>query len=179
MIRKDAIRLISKEKCQIRDNALEAARVAANKKMNKIVPETSYKLTVKLYPHTVISENKMLAAAGADRLQEGMRRAYGKPMGLAARVKIGTVLYEISTYERFTADAKRALKTASSKPSEKSKRKVSLIQLKIYFLISLLCLLVLFLLYLILQRVLLCLVSPLNSDVNKKFFLQDPLLMIL
>ena len=109
------IRLISKEKCQIRDNALEAARVAANKKMNKIVPETSYKLSVKLYPHTVISENRMLATAGADRLQEGMRRAYGKPMGLAARVKIGTVLYEISTYERFTADAKRALKTASSK----------------------------------------------------------------
>ena len=42
------IRLISKEKCQIRDNALEAARVSANKKMNKFVPETSYKLSVKL-----------------------------------------------------------------------------------------------------------------------------------
>ena len=109
------IQLVAKEKCQIRDNALEAARVGANKKMNKVIPETSYRLSVKLYPHTIISENKMIAAAGADRLQEGMRRAYGKPCGHAARVNIGSVIYEIRTYEKHIPQAKRALKTASSK----------------------------------------------------------------
>ena len=109
------IQLISKEKCQIRDNALEAARVGANKKMNRVIPETSYQLSVRIYPHTIISENKMIAAAGADRLQEGMRNAYGKPMGHAARVNIGSIIYEIRTYEKHIPEAKRALKTASSK----------------------------------------------------------------
>ena len=109
------IQLVSKEKCQIRDNALEAARVGSNKKMNKVVPETNYQLSVRLYPHTIISENKMIAAAGADRLQEGMRNAYGKPMGHAARVNIGSIIYEIRTYEKHIPEAKRALKTASSK----------------------------------------------------------------
>ena len=109
------IQLVSKEKCQIRDNALEAARVGANKKMNKVVPETNYQLSVRRYPHTIISENKMIAAAGADRLQEGMRNAYGKPMGHAARVNIGSIIYEIRTYEKHIPEAKRALKTASSK----------------------------------------------------------------
>ena len=44
----------SKEMAQIRDNAIEAARVAANKKMNPI-GEDNYRLTVKQYPHVIIS----------------------------------------------------------------------------------------------------------------------------
>ena len=109
------LQLISKEKSQIRDNAIEAARVSANKSLTKHIGETSYKLSVRLYPHVVISENRMLATAGADRLQEGMRRAYGKPIGSAARVKIGSVIFEVNTYKQFLNEAKKALKTASSK----------------------------------------------------------------
>ena len=37
----------------------------------------------------------MLSCAGADRLQTGMRGAYGKPQGLVARVKIGQPLMSI------------------------------------------------------------------------------------
>ena len=33
----------------------------------------------------------MIATAGADRLQEGMRRAFGKATGLAARIQPGQV----------------------------------------------------------------------------------------
>ncbi|MBE18565.1 MAG: 50S ribosomal protein L16 [Thaumarchaeota archaeon] len=109
------LQLISKEKSQIRDNAIEAARVSANKSLTKHIGETSYRLSVKLYPHVVISENRMLATAGADRLQEGMRRAYGKPIGLAARVNIGSVILEVNTYKEFFNEGKNALKTASSK----------------------------------------------------------------
>ena len=109
------LQLISKEKSQIRDNAIEAARVSANKSLTKHIGETSYRLSVRLYPHVVISENRMLATAGADRLQEGMRRAYGKPIGLAARVNIGSVIFEVNTYKEFLNEGKNALKTASSK----------------------------------------------------------------
>jgi len=109
------LQLISKEKSQIRDNAIEAGRVSANKSLTKHIGESSYRLSVKLYPHAVISENRMLATAGADRLQEGMRRAYGKPIGSAARVNIGSVIFEVNTYKQFLTEAKKALKTASSK----------------------------------------------------------------
>ncbi len=104
----------SKEMAQIRDNAIEAARVAANKKMNP-VGEENYHLTVKQYPHVIISENKMIATAGADRLQEGMRRAYGKPIGRAARVDPQTVIMFIETLKKHLPEAKQALKTAGSK----------------------------------------------------------------
>ena len=42
----------------------------------------------------LLRENKMIATAGADRLQEGMRRAFGKATGLAARVERGKTIYE-------------------------------------------------------------------------------------
>lgn len=43
----------------------------------------------------MIRINKMLSCAGADRLQTGMRGAFGKPQGLVARVGIGTVLMSV------------------------------------------------------------------------------------
>ncbi|MFP3229244.1 MAG: 50S ribosomal protein L16, partial [Nitrososphaeria archaeon] len=82
------LELVSRERAQVRHNALEAARVAASKTMEGI-GEGNYYLVVKTYPHVVLRENKMIATAGADRLQEGMRRAFGKPVGLAARVEDG------------------------------------------------------------------------------------------
>ncbi|BBE41566.1 MAG: 50S ribosomal protein L16 [Conexivisphaera sp.] len=106
--------LVSKERAQIRHNALEAARVAANKTIETI-GEGNYYLVVKVYPHVILRENKMIATAGADRLQEGMRRAFGKPVGLAARVDHGTTLLEIYVKRDNLELAKRALNVASSK----------------------------------------------------------------
>ena len=108
------LQLVSKERCQVRHNALEAARVAANKKMT-LVGEKNYFLQVKVYPHVILRENKMIATAGADRLQEGMRRSFGKPSGLAARVSVGSVLLHLSVGSTYLAEAKVAFETASSK----------------------------------------------------------------
>lgn len=108
------LQLVAKARCQIRHNALEAARVAANKKLAKI-GEDRYFLQVKVYPHVILRENKMIATAGADRLQEGMRKAYGKPIGLAARVEAGTVLIEVNVYSNDVAAAKEAMIGAASK----------------------------------------------------------------
>ncbi len=106
--------LVSTERLQIRHNALEAARVAVNKKLSTL-GETNYHLLVKVYPHIILRENRMIATAGADRLQEGMRKAFGKPMGLAARVEQGSVLLELITKKEFLEQARDALRTASSK----------------------------------------------------------------
>lgn len=109
-----ALKLVSTEKVQIRHNAIEAARVAANKKLTPI-GETAYFLRVKIYPHVILRENKMIATAGADRLQEGMRKAWGKPIGLAARVMPGSVILELYVKKENLPRAKEAMKSASSK----------------------------------------------------------------
>jgi large subunit ribosomal protein L10e len=108
------LQLVSEGRVQIRHNALEAARVAANKKLTPI-GEENYFLRVVTYPHLILRENKMIATAGADRLQEGMRKAFGKPIGLAARVEIGSAILELSVSEENLEKAKEALRAASSK----------------------------------------------------------------
>ncbi|HXQ91712.1 MAG TPA: 50S ribosomal protein L16 [Nitrososphaerales archaeon] len=108
------LKLVSTEKVQIRHNALEAARVAANKKLTPI-GETAYFLRVKVYPHVILRENRMIATAGADRLQEGMRKAWGKPMGLAARVMPGSVILELSVKKENLPKAKEAMRSAATK----------------------------------------------------------------
>src|SRR5919108_4689486 len=108
------IELMATEKLQIRHNALEAARLAANKRMAQ-AGETSFFSVLRVYPHVLLRENKMIATAGADRLQEGMRRAFGKSTGLAARMRSDQVIYEAYVTASNLALAKDAFKVASSK----------------------------------------------------------------
>jgi large subunit ribosomal protein L10e len=115
--------LVSEGRVQIRHNALEAARVAANKKM-ATVGEDNYFLVVKTYPHIILRENKMIATAGADRLQEGMRKAFGKPIGLAARVGIGDVVLELSVKSENLEKAKVSMKAASAKLPMKTRTEI-------------------------------------------------------
>jgi large subunit ribosomal protein L10e len=105
------LELLATERIQIRHNALESARLAANKTMAR-AGDTSFFSSLKVYPHVLLRENKMIATAGADRLQEGMRRAFGKATGLAARIQ---VIYEAYVTSSNLALAKEAFKVASSK----------------------------------------------------------------
>ncbi|MDQ3838922.1 MAG: 50S ribosomal protein L16 [Thermoproteota archaeon] len=108
------LELLATEKIQIRHNALESARLAANKTMAR-AGETSFFSSLKVYPHVLLRENKMIATAGADRLQEGMRRAFGKATGLAARIQPGQTIYEAYVTSSNLGLAKEAFKVASSK----------------------------------------------------------------
>jgi len=108
------VSLVTQERAQIRHNALEAARVSLNRVMAEI-GETEFFSLLKVYPHVILRENKMIATAGADRLQEGMRRAFGKPVGLAARVEIGKTIIELKIKKVNLDKARQAMKRASSK----------------------------------------------------------------
>lgn len=109
--------LTANEKCQLRHNALESARISTNKALEKNVGSANYCLKIKVYPHIVIRENKQATGAGADRVSQGMRRAYGKPVGTAARVKMNQVLMTLDTTEQYFNPAKEALRKASMKLS--------------------------------------------------------------
>lgn len=88
------IHVISKENCQVRDNSLEAVRQYLNRFLQIKVGKEFY-LEVKVHPHHILRENKMLTGAGADRMQTGMSRAFGKTVGKAAFVKPGQTMYII------------------------------------------------------------------------------------
>lgn len=106
--------LVAKEICQVRHNALEAARITANRVMTK-TGVMNYHLKILVYPHNVLRENKQATGAGADRVSQGMRRAFGKNVSLAARVYPGTQLMLLRTNKANFARAKEALRKAGMK----------------------------------------------------------------
>jgi len=109
------VKLVVIEQGQIRHNALEAARVMANKYLSVKVGDQNYFLKIRVIPHHVLRENKMMAFAGADRLQDGMRQAFGKPIGTAARVYPGSIIAEVRVRKEHIEHAKEALRRAASK----------------------------------------------------------------
>ncbi|KAI1700678.1 ribosomal protein l16p/L10e domain-containing protein [Ditylenchus destructor] len=77
---------------KIESEALQAARICANKYLVKNCGKDGFHMRVRKHSYHVVRVNKMLLCAGADRLQTGMRGAFGKPQGLVARVGIGDFL---------------------------------------------------------------------------------------
>ena len=107
-------KLIALENAQIRHNALEAARIASNRHLiGKL--ENNYLLRIMPFPHTILRENKMIFGAHADRLQDGMRRAFGKPIGRAARVRANQPVIIVGVDEESIEIAKQALKRGGAK----------------------------------------------------------------
>uniref|UniRef100_A0A5F8GP07 Ribosomal protein L10 n=2 Tax=Monodelphis domestica TaxID=13616 RepID=A0A5F8GP07_MONDO len=96
-------------------SALEAARICANKYMVKSCGKDGFHIRVRLHPFHVIRINKMLSCAGADRLQTGMRGAFGKPQGTVARVHIGQVIMSIRTKVQNKEHVIEALRRAKFK----------------------------------------------------------------
>lgn len=72
-------------------------------------------MRVRAHPYHVIRINKMLSVAGADRLQTGMRGAWGKPAGTVARVNIGQILLSVRTRDNHRAIAIEALRRSTYK----------------------------------------------------------------
>lgn len=72
-------------------------------------------MRVRAHPYHVVRINKMLSCAGADRLQTGMRGAFGKPNGSVARVNIGQILLSVRTRDSHRATAIEALRRSMYK----------------------------------------------------------------
>ena len=109
------VHLVSLEKEQLSSEALEAARICCNKYITKKGGKDSFHLRVRVHPWHVLRINKMLSCAGADRLQTGMRGAFGKPQGLAARVDIGQILFSVRSKDNIKEHVLEALRRAKYK----------------------------------------------------------------
>ncbi len=107
-------RLIATERKQIRHSALEATRVATNRiLMDKLIND--YLMLVLPYPHIILRENKMIFGAHADRLQQGMRRSFGRTIGTAARIEPGQTLIIVRVKAAAVETAKESLKRGLAK----------------------------------------------------------------
>ena len=107
-------RLVALKRAQIRHSALEAARVATHRVlMDKLIND--FFMQVHPYPHIILRENKMIFGAHADRLQQGMRRSFGKAIGTAARVEPDQTLITVRVKASAVETAKESLKRGSAK----------------------------------------------------------------
>jgi len=119
------VHLISLEKEQISSEALEAARIAANKYLVKTAGKDAFHMRMRVHPWHVLRINKMLSCAGADRLQTGMRGAFGKPIGRVARVAIGQILMSVRVKNQHKDSACEAFRRAKFKYPGRQKVVVS------------------------------------------------------
>ena len=109
------LNLQTKAALNIRDNALEAARMTSNKLLETSLGVSGFHMKVKVYPYHVMREHALAAGAGADRFSSGMAHAFGKPAGLAARIRKGQTVMQVKVNKVNLAVAKTALERASKK----------------------------------------------------------------
>lgn len=94
---------------------LEAIRVSLNRRLQVDMPKNAFHCRVRAHPHDVYREHAMMAFAGADRLSSGMRNSFGRPVGLCARVKAGSVILETGCELKYINQVKKALQVSGNK----------------------------------------------------------------
>ena len=117
--------LVVEEACQIRHSALEAARITVNRRLMKDVGRSNFHFKVRIFPHHVLRENKQATGAGADRVSEGMRLAFGKAVGTAARVDANQKILTVYSTPQYLEKIKDALNHGGHKLPTPSHLKVS------------------------------------------------------
>ncbi|MGL6298748.1 MAG: 50S ribosomal protein L16 [Methanobacteriaceae archaeon] len=110
-----SVSIASKSPEGIRHNALEAARIASNRYMQRKAGRMGYHLKIRVYPHHIVRENPMATGAGADRVQDGMRKAFGKPVSSEAIISKNQKVITIHTTAKYYEDAKESLRRAAMK----------------------------------------------------------------
>jgi len=111
--------LVSDYSVHLRHNCIESARVAVQRALDKDLPKTDYHFRIKAYPHHHLRENPLASGAGADRMSTGMKKSFGKVIGLAAKVKRDQEIMEVWVKEKDLIKAKNALQKANCKLPKK------------------------------------------------------------
>ncbi len=113
--------LVAEEEVQITHSALESTRITVNKYLAEACGSQNYYMRVRPYPHHVLREHRQAVGAGADRVSQGMRHAFGIPVGTAARVYPNQIIMEAWVDEEKVIAAKEAFRRAKIKMPMKCK----------------------------------------------------------
>lgn len=113
--------LVTTERVQVRQNALEACRQFVNKKLDEELGG-QYFFRIIPFTHHIQRENKMLSGAGADRMQTGMQLSFGKTVAKAAILKKkGRLMSVAVATPKAVSFARNVLKQIKSKLPCKTK----------------------------------------------------------
>jgi len=113
--------LVAKKAVQIREQAVESARIVAQQFLEKKLGLVNYFFKVLVYPHQVIREKPIATGAGADRYSRGMAQAFGKPVTSAIQTRKNEKLMMLRTSKINLEIGKQALKKAGLKISTPTK----------------------------------------------------------
>lgn len=111
----EKVALRVEEGCGIRDNALEAMRIAANSYLKKELTPENYNLRIPIYPHNILRYHPQAGVAQADRFYSGMKKPFGRPTGRSALVDKNQSVLNIKVDENDIQDAKKAAERAGMK----------------------------------------------------------------
>ena len=109
------LKLISQEQIQLRHNTIESARLSVNRYLEKHLGKAAFFYRILVYPHHILRENPLASGAGADRMSTGMKKSFGKSIGLAAQVKQGQAVFCVKVDKPHYNVAKKALERAITK----------------------------------------------------------------
>ncbi|MBW2971019.1 50S ribosomal protein L16 [Candidatus Woesearchaeota archaeon] len=112
---KTSVDLIAGDSIQIRQEAIESARRTCNRHLERKVGKQNFYMKIRMYPFHILRENPLAKGAGADRFSTGMSHAFGNPIGRAAQVKTGKVMFSVYTNPEQVVQTKLALKKAAHK----------------------------------------------------------------
>ena len=109
------VKLNSTKAINVRHNALESARLASNRFLEKKLNKADFHLKIKVYPFHLLRENPLASGAGADRMSTGMKKSFGKIIGCAARIRQKQTILQVRVNRDNIKIAKEALKRSSKK----------------------------------------------------------------
>ncbi|MFH1408699.1 MAG: 50S ribosomal protein L16 [Nanoarchaeota archaeon] len=104
-----------KTKTQIRQNAIESGRQTSNRVLEKNMGKSDFHFKIRIYPFHILRENPLAAGAGADRMSTGMKKSFGKAIGMAAQVKKDQTIATIRLNKANLKFGKDALRRFASK----------------------------------------------------------------
>jgi large subunit ribosomal protein L10e len=106
---------------QLSHRTLEAIRTSLNRNLQKKLGREAFLIKIRPHPWHMIRENRMMAFAGADRLQSGMRNSFGRVIGRAARVHANQTIVEVFCNFINKNIVIKSLKTAAYKLGAKNR----------------------------------------------------------
>jgi len=107
--------LINIARINYSSESLEAIRITLNRNLSKSIKNRQFHLKIRLHPTHILRNNKMLTKAGADRVQTGMRKSFGKPEGLCARTKANQKILSVRGRFKFKIQIVNAIRQITYK----------------------------------------------------------------
>jgi len=111
----ESVDLIPKTSLQIRQESIESGRLTAVRLLEKSIGKGGYTFRIRKFPYQIQRENPLASGAGADRMSTGMKKSFGKPIGIAVQIRAGEKLMTIATNPNNIDVAQKALHRAARK----------------------------------------------------------------